>query len=90
MLALCESNLDDSIDSGDFSVTDYLPLIRKDSITHMHDLAVCVKEGLPFGRHLSLENSKDSYLCFRLALIYCVLLLFPLSIFLYCLDQPIC
>ena len=27
ILALCETNLDDSIDSGDFSVRGYLPLI---------------------------------------------------------------
>ena len=48
ILALCETNLDDSIDSGNFSVTDYLPLIRNNSSTHMHDLAVYLKEGLPF------------------------------------------
>ena len=42
ILALCETNLDDSIDSGNFSVTGYLPLIRKDSSTHMHGLAVYV------------------------------------------------
>ena len=39
----------------------YLPLIRKDSITHMHGLAVFVKKGLPFAQDLSLENSADSY-----------------------------
>ena len=27
IFALCEANLDDSIDSGNFSVTGYLPLI---------------------------------------------------------------
>ena len=32
----------------------------------MHGLAVYVKEGLPFAWDLSLENSADSYLCFRL------------------------
>ena len=69
ILALCETNLDDSIDSGNFSVRGYLPLIRKDSSTHMHGLAVYVKEVLPFARDLSLENSADSYLCFRLALL---------------------
>ena len=72
ILALCETNLDDSIDSGNFSVTGYLPLIRKDSSTHMHGLAVYVKEGLPFARDLPLENSADSYLCFRLALLHSV------------------
>ena len=68
ILALCETNLDNSIDSGNFFVRGYLPLIRKDSSTHMHGLAVYVKEGLPFARDLSLENTADSCLCFRLAL----------------------
>ena len=72
ILALCETNLDDSIDSGNFSVRGYLPLIQKDSSTHMHGLAVYVKEGLPFARHLSLGNSSDYYLCFRLALLHSV------------------
>ena len=72
ILALCETNLDDSIDSGNFSVRGYLPLIRKDSTTHMHGLTVYVKEGLHFARDLSLENSADSYLCFRLALLHSV------------------
>ena len=31
ILALCETNLDDSIDSGNFSLGGYLPLIRNDS-----------------------------------------------------------
>ena len=38
----------------------------------MHGLAVYVKERLPFARDLSLENSADSYSCFRLALIHSV------------------
>ena len=42
----CETNLDDSIDSGNFFVTGYLPLIQKDSLTHMHDLAVYMKNFL--------------------------------------------
>ena len=40
ILALCETKLNESADSGNFSVTGYLPLIRKDSTTHMHGLAV--------------------------------------------------
>ena len=72
ILALCETNLDDSIDSGNFSVRGYLTLIRKDSSTHMHGLTVYVKEGLVFARDLSLENSAGSYLCFRLALLHSV------------------
>ena len=38
----------------------------------MHGLAVYVKEGLPFARDVFLENSADSYLCFRLALLHSV------------------
>ena len=38
----------------------------------MHGLAVYDKEGLPFALDLSLENSADSYLCFRLALLHSV------------------
>ena len=64
ILALCETNLDDSIDSGNFSVRGYLPLIWKDSSTHMHGLAVYIKEELAFAHSLSLESFADSYLCF--------------------------
>ena len=81
ILALCRANLDDSIDSSNFSVRGYLPLIRKDSSTCMHGLAVCVKEGLPFAQDLSLDNSADSYLCFQLALLHSV------SFFLYRLPS---
>ena len=72
ILALCETNLDDSIDSGNFFVRGYLPLIQMDSSFHMHSLTVYMKEGLPFAQDLSLENSADSYLCFRLALLHSV------------------
>ena len=64
ILTQCETNFDDSIDSGNFSVRGYLPLIQNDSITHMHGLAVYAKEELPFVPDLSLENSVNSYLCF--------------------------
>ena len=50
-----------------FSMRGHLPLIQKDSGTHMHGPSVYVKEGLPFARDVSLENPVDSYLCFRLA-----------------------
>ena len=50
----------------------YLPLIRKDSSTHMHGLAVYLREGLPFAWDLSLKNSADSYLYFQLALLHSV------------------
>ena len=36
ILALFETNLNDSIDSVNFSVQGYLPLIQKDSGTHIY------------------------------------------------------
>ena len=58
--ALCETNLDDSTDSGNFSMRGYLSLIQSDSITHMHGPTVYVKEGLHFVGELSLENCRFS------------------------------
>ena len=63
-----------------------LPLIWKDSGTHMHGLAVYVKEGLPFAWDLSLEDSADSYLSFRLALLHSVSSFF----FLYQSPSSLC
>ena len=68
--ALCETNLDGLIDFSNFSGRGYLPLIEKDSTTHMHGLAVYVKEWLPFAWDLSLETSADTCLCFQLALLH--------------------
>ena len=86
ILALCETNLDDSSDSGNFSVRDYLPLIWKVSVTHIHCFAVYVKEALPFTQDLSIENSADSYLCFWLALLQAVSYFF----FLYQSPSSLC
>ena len=63
--ALCETNLDESIDSSNFCVrgSSFNP---KDSTTHIRGLATYVKERLHFAGDLSLENSADSYLCFSL------------------------
>ena len=52
----------------------------------MHGFAVYVKEGLPFARDVSLENSADSYLCFRLALLHSVSYFF----FLYRSPSALC
>ena len=76
ILALCETNLDDSFREfpcdREGGGGGYLLLIRKDSVTHMHGLAVHVKNELPFARDVSLENSADSFLSLRLALFYSV------------------
>ena len=67
----------------------YLPLLQKDSSSHMHGLAVYVKEGLPFAQDLSLENSADFYLCFRLDLLYSVSYLLFLSITLFAFEYDL-
>ena len=78
--ALCETNLDDSIDSGSYSVRHSLHLIWKDSTTNIHGLAVHVEEQLPFRFDLSLENSVHSYLFLTGFTSLNVLLPFPLLI----------
>ena len=86
ILVLHETNLDDPIDSCNFSVRGYLPLIRKDSSTYMHGLAVYVKEGFPFEQDLPLENSADSYLFVQLALLHLMSYFF----FLYRSPSSLC
>ena len=41
-----------------FSMGDYLLLIRKESVTYMHGLALCLKDLLTFAQDLYLENSE--------------------------------
>ena len=79
ILVLCEINLDDSIDSGNFYVRGYLLFIRKDSSTRMYGLAFYVKEGLPFAHGLSLENSADSYVFDWLYLTQCLTSFSPID-----------
>ena len=82
-----ETHLGDSIDSGNFLLKGYLPLIQKNSVTHMHGFAIYVKEGFSFAWDLSWENSVVSYLCFRLALLHSVSSLFlPFTSFVFVLS----
>ena len=73
ILALFETNQDDSIDSSNLSVRGYLPLIWNDSTTHMHGLSVYVKWRKDFLLHgIYLEKTVASSLCFWLALLHSV------------------
>ena len=74
ILVLCETNLDDSIDSDNFSVMGYLLLIRK-SCSY-------VKEGFLFAWDLPLKIFVKFYLCFQLALLHSV------SFFFFCYWSP--
>ena len=95
IVALCEANVDDSVDQSDFCVSRYLSLIQKDSVTYMHDRAGYMQEGFPFAQDLSLENTlpfncqphkvvkhNSNNLChvFDWFYSFSVLILFPLSI----------
>ena len=53
-----------SIESSSFPVRSCLPFIRKDSFTHMHSLAVNMKEERTFGCTYCLENSDHFYYVF--------------------------
>ena len=73
--------MDDSVDSDNFSVRGYFPLIRKYSVTHIRSLVFCVMERLPFTQELSLENLSGFLFIFSSGFTtFSVLLLFPLSI----------
>ena len=80
ILAQCEINLDDSIDSGNFSVRGYLPLIQKDSGTHAWSQSLCQ------GRTSFCMGLISRKLCRFLVMFstgftsLSVLLLFPVSI----------
>ena len=71
ILALCETNLDDSIDPGNFFVRVCFPLIQNDSVTHMQDVSL----GL-ISWYLSLENSVNSYVCLWQGLLFFLLITF--------------
>ena len=66
ILPLYQTNVDDSIDSGKFSMRGYLPLIQKDSSTHTYGVTVMLK--------------KDFLLHGTWLIMGLFLLLFPLSI----------
>ena len=80
ILALCETNLDDSIDSGNFSVRGYLPLIQKDSGTHAWSCSLCERR-TSFCTGLFSRKLCGFLLMFSTGFTSrSVLLLFPLSI----------
>ena len=54
--------MDDLVDPCNFSVRGYLPLLGKDSVTHVYGLANYVMEGLPSAWDLSLKNSEDAFM----------------------------
>ena len=80
ILALYETNLDDSINSGNISVKGlYSFNPKKVYYSYAWSCSLC-ERGTSFSMYLSLENSADSYLCFRLALPHSVSYFFPLLI----------
>ena len=45
-------------------VDGYLPINCKDSSSHMHDLGLYVRDNLTIAREPSLEDPKESFMCF--------------------------
>ena len=60
ILAPCEMSLDNSTDSGNFSVRVIFDSSDR-IVTHMHGLAVSAENELPSAWNLSLEDSAYSY-----------------------------
>ena len=69
IFALCETNLHEDVLDADVQLPGYLPIHRKDS-GNMHGLGVYVKSNLPIAREYTLEDEKESFMCFRLALLH--------------------
>ena len=86
ILALCETNLDDSIDSGNFSLRGYLPLIRKDSSTHMHGLAVLCQKRTSFSTGLISRKVWRFFLMF----LTCFTSLSVVLLFLLLITSSLC
>ena len=76
IFALCETNLNPSVSNKNLNVAGYLPLVRKDSSTHMHGLGVYVRDNLPLARIPTLEDPNESFMCFRLSLLHSTSYLF--------------
>ena len=72
-LSLNQTLLTFTIDSNNFSVKGYLPLIQKDSLT----LVCLVLHGLRFAQDLSLGNSSEFYMFLTGFTLFIVLLLLP-------------
>ena len=71
ILALCETNLNSSIDTqNEFLIPGYLPLRRMDSKTHMHGLGVYIRDSLPITPEVDLEDLNQPFMCFRLSLLH--------------------
>ena len=82
IFTLCDTNLDDSIDSGNFSVRGYLPLIQKFYYSYAWSCSLSEK-GLPFPWDLPLTKLCGFLLVFDWLYFTSILLLFPLSITFY-------
>ena len=76
IFAMCETGLNSSIDSSDFLIDGYLPLTRMDSSFHMLGLGIYVRDNLPISRETSFEDPSQSFMCFRISLLYSTSYLF--------------
>jgi len=68
IFGLSETALNESVPNSDLIIPGYLPLIRKDSIKHMHGLGIYVRDNLPIAREVELEDKQHPFICLRVAL----------------------
>ncbi|XP_065680992.1 uncharacterized protein LOC136094820 [Hydra vulgaris] len=78
LIALCETNLSSAVSSYDLSVDGYLPLIRKDSNSHMLGLGIYISKNSPICRETRFESTDYSFMCFCLAPLHSITFLFVL------------
>ena len=76
VLALWETNWDDSIDSSNFSLKCYLPFVLKDSVTHVHCLVVYQYERLSLSLTCPLKTEDSFYKVLIDLTLFSILLLF--------------
>ena len=78
ILALCETELDESISDREFDVPGFsTPATKHDHLNrHMHGLGVYIKDGLPCARDTSHEDLNSPFMCFRMALLHSTTYLF--------------
>ena len=76
ILALCETTLDDSIDSGNFSVRVYLSLIQKNYFVHTWSCSLCeIRTSFCMGL---ISRKLFRFVCFGLDLLHSVPYFFSL------------
>ena len=76
LIALCETNLSSAVSSCGYLVDGYLPLIRKDSNSHMLGLGIYIHKNSPSSRKTRFESTDYSFMCFHSAPLHSIAFFF--------------